>query len=342
MGSKLMLTLAIRDSLPEGFLDIAARDLHTIMPQPTLIDLPGRKPQPLFVSILLHGNEDTGLHAIQRVLKRHEANGLPRAMTLFVGNVSAAREGVRRLDSQPDYNRVWPGTELPHTPEAKLMAQVMDAVRERQPFASIDIHNNSGRNPHYGCVNALDAATLHLARLFSRIVVYFTQPVGVQSAALSTVCPAVTVECGKIGATVGDVHAADLVDAAMHLDHFPVSLPPAGDIDVYHTVATVKIPPTVSFAFGQQGHDLELLAELDTANFSDQPAGAVWGAVRQGVIPFDVSDCTGSAVFGKYFEIRQQQLRLAKPLTPAMLTLDERAIRQDCLCYLMERYPLGN
>jgi hypothetical protein len=25
---------------------------------------------------------------------------------------------------------------------------------------------------------------------------------------------------------------------------------------------------------------------------------------------------------------------------PAMLTLDERIIRQDCLCYLMERYPL--
>jgi hypothetical protein len=28
-----------------------------------------------------------------------------------------------------------------------------------------------------------------------------------------------------------------------------------------------------------------------------------------------------------------------RPVTPAMLTLDTLAIRQDCLCYLMERLP---
>lgn len=335
-----MLTLDIRQTLPDGFLDIAARNLHTLLPQPTLVDLPGRKAQPLFVSILLHGNEDTGLHAIQQVLRQHQAHGLPRAMTLFIGNVSAAAAGVRRLDGQPDYNRVWPGTEMPETAEARLMETVMAAVRERQPFASIDIHNNSGRNPHYACVNRLDAATLHLARLFSRTLVYFTQPVGVQSAALSTVCPAITVECGKIGATAGDTHAASLVDAALHLDHFPATPPSASDIDVYHTVATVRIPSDVSFAFGQPGHDLDLLAELDTANFADQPAGVVWGAVRPGVQPFTVQDDRQGEAFGRYFEIHHNQLRLARPVTPAMLTLDERAIRQDCLCYLMERYPL--
>ena len=27
----------------------------------------------------------------------------------------------------------------------------------------------------------------------------------------------------------------------------------------------------------------------------------------------------------------------AAPVMPAMLTLDERVIRQDCLCYFMER-----
>jgi hypothetical protein len=30
---------------------------------------------------------------------------------------------------------------------------------------------------------------------------------------------------------------------------------------------------------------------------------------------------------------------LTKCLMPAMLTRDERVIRQDCLCYLMERLP---
>jgi hypothetical protein len=34
-----------------------------------------------------------------------------------------------------------------------------------------------------------------LARLFSRPVVYFERPVGVQSAALAKICPAVTRPC---------------------------------------------------------------------------------------------------------------------------------------------------
>jgi len=31
---------------------------------------------------------------------------------------------------------------------------------------------------------------------------------------------------------------------------------------------------------------------------------------------------------------------LRTPIMPSMLTVNERAIRQDCLCYLMERYPV--
>jgi hypothetical protein len=78
-----------------------------------------------------------------------------------------------------------------------MLRHVVEIVRHETPFASIDIHNNTGNNPHYACVNSFDEAHLHLARLFGRTVVYFEQPVGVQSAALAKICPAVTVECGR-------------------------------------------------------------------------------------------------------------------------------------------------
>jgi len=45
-------------------------------------------------------------------------------------------------------------------------------MRLRDVFASVDIHNNTGLNPHYGCVTALRHASLHLAAMFSRTVVY--------------------------------------------------------------------------------------------------------------------------------------------------------------------------
>ncbi|VAX03454.1 Uncharacterized protein Clim_1224, partial [hydrothermal vent metagenome] len=56
--------LTILDQLPDGLLLCEARNLHRILPEPTLLHLPGQRPQPLFVSVLLHGNETTGLTAI--------------------------------------------------------------------------------------------------------------------------------------------------------------------------------------------------------------------------------------------------------------------------------------
>ena len=47
-------------ALPEGFLDTSARDLHRVLPGPTLIHLPGRRTPELFVSVLLCKNDYPG------------------------------------------------------------------------------------------------------------------------------------------------------------------------------------------------------------------------------------------------------------------------------------------
>ena len=133
--------LTILDHLPDGFLDIDARHLHKIFDGPTLIHLPGRQSPALFVSVLLHGNEVTGLLAIQKLLKYYSDRQLPRALSLLVGNVQAARVGLRRLDNQLDYNRIWRGGD---TPEHAMAQQVLDEMARRSVFASIDIHNNNG------------------------------------------------------------------------------------------------------------------------------------------------------------------------------------------------------
>ena len=99
------------DYLPEGLLEVSPKELHTILPEPTLIHLPGKQSAPLFVSVLLHGNEPTGFMAIQLLLRKYKDKQLPRSLSLFVGNVTAAKHNLRRLDNQPDYNRIWPGTE---------------------------------------------------------------------------------------------------------------------------------------------------------------------------------------------------------------------------------------
>lgn len=338
-----MANLTQLDSLPEGLLALPAARLSEVLTGPTLIHLPGRRTPPLFVSVLLHGNEDTGWLAAQAVLEKYAGSSLPRALSLFIGNVEAARAGLRRLDGQPDYNRVWPGSEEAHLAELAMMREVVDAMRARGVFASLDIHNNTGLNPHYACVNRLEPDFLHLATLFSRIVVYFVRPRGVQSAAFAELCPAVTVECGKPGTPGSVEHAAGFIEAALHLSEFPARPPTPREIDLFHTVATVKVPEAVSFGFGAAGADIDFVAELDHFNFRELGHTDLLGRIRpDGCATLHAVDEGGMEIGGQLFDYHDGRITLKRRLMPAMLTRDERVIRQDCLCYLMERIPYGD
>ena len=326
------------ERLPEGLLHLPAHRLGEVLPGPALIHLPGRRKPPLFVSVLLHGNEDTGWLAAQSVLKKYESVELPRALSLFIGNLDAARVGLRRLDDQPDYNRVWPGGEEIHPAEFAMMRQVVDEMRVRGVFASIDIHNNTGLNPHYACVNRLDQDFLHLATLFSRIVVFFTRPRGVQSAAFAEFCPSVTLECGRPGTPGSVEHAAAFMEACLHLSEFPAHKVPPHDVDLFHTIATVKVPEQHSFGFDVRDRDIDFVSELDHFNFRELERGSVLGRVRSGSQATLLAlDEKGDDVGARLFDYRSGEIKLKQPLMPAMLTRDERVIRQDCLCYLMER-----
>ncbi len=326
------------DSFPDTLLDLPASELWRQLRGPSLFHLQGRQAQPLFVTVLLHGNEDSGWRAIQSVLRQHRGTPLPRAMLLFVGNIAAAKANVRTLPEQEDHNRAWPGTPNPDTPTARLLAEVVESVRREAPFASIDIHNNTGHNPHYAGVNSLEEPYLHLARLFSRTVVHFKQPVGIQSAALAAICPAVTVECGRADDATSDEHAAEFIHAALALQHFPDHRLPDGDLDLMRTFAIVKVPADASFSYDGADADFRLRADLDLLNFSELDPGVLFGTLGGGgKRRFDIVEADGGAPAGGYFDYSGGEIRLSRPAIPAMLTLDPNAVRLDCLGYLMHR-----
>ena len=328
-------------TLPDDLLSVEAHQLAARLGRPTLIHLSGRKPDPLFVSVLMHGNETVGWEATKRLLGRYAGGReLPRALSLFIGNVSAAAQGVRRLEGQPDYNRVWPGCEPTGSQEELMMRQVVESMRARQPFASVDVHNNTGINPHYACVNKIDPRFLHLANLFGRTVVYFVSPKGVQSMAMARLCPAVTLECGKVGQAHGVEHALEYLEACLHLTDHPSHPVANQDIDLFHSVAQVKVPESISFSFSAQtAADILFSSDLDHMNFRELPEGTAFGSVNGSrSIGLKVNDEAGRDVTERYFTIEDGQLCLQRSVMPSMLTINEDVIRQDCLCYLMERY----
>jgi succinylglutamate desuccinylase len=332
------LRLTCFDRFPDELLRVPAWRLWQHLEGPSLFRIAGRRPEPLFVSVLLHGNEHTGWQAVQSVLERHAGTQLPRSLLLFVANIAAAKVNARTLPTQTDYNRAWPGTTHLPAPETALMKEVFETVSKHTPYASIDIHNNTGNNPHYACVTSLDDRYLHLARLFSRTVVYFEKPVGVQSAALAAICPAVTIECGRTGAMAGVYHATEFVASALAISQLPEHPLPSSDIDLLRTFAIIKVPREATMSFDGSNADFRFRADLDRLNFSEIEKDTSFGALggdrrhRLSVLPGD-----DVATVESYFDYSGDQIRVTQRTIPAMLTVDPSAVRLDSLGYLMHR-----
>lgn len=333
----------IRDTneIPWELFDLDISELAERLREPSLFHIKGARTPPLFVSTLLHGNEHTGFLAMQKWLKPYYENNrpIPRDLILFIGNVEAARENQRKLSHQPDYNRIWDGY---GGPEGDWAREVVSLAKKENVFAAIDIHNNSGRNPYYACVSKWETDHIRLASLFGRIVVYADQPVETLTHAFSRFTPAVTLEVGLSGLPAGVAHTASFLDACWHLSGFPSHSIAAGDINGYQTLGRIVIPPETNFAFegeiNSQDVDLLLRGDLDLLNFSELPAGTPLGRVQSRILPLTLSLVVEDQARNplSLLHLQGDSIVTTRTLIPAMLTLNHRNIRQDCLGYLME------
>ena len=313
-------------------LECEASELHKVLDGPALIHLPGVKQEPLFICTLLHGNETTGLQSLQRILKRFN-DSLPRSISIFIGNVEAARHGERRLPNQLDYNRIWSGGE---GNEYAMTKKVLAIMAGRKVFACIDIHNNTGRNPHYAIVATQEETHLALAKRFSHRVVYATYPDTSCSAAFSKLCPAITIEAGVVGDASGVDHVSRYLTDCIESDVWREN--DLDDFDLYHTVAVVKLREQCSIGMLGEGKDVELLPDVDRLNFNMLDPGTQLGVARNaGGVCLSLEGVDRSSTLSDYLTTAHGELRTVKPIMPAMLTTDCEIIKMDCLCYLMER-----
>ena len=327
------------DHLPEGVLERPASALYQFFDGPALIHLEGREKRPLVVSVIQHGNEVTGWEAVRRLLKTQYGSAeLPRSLLILIGNPRAAKQRLRRLDDQPDFNRCWPGGNEPDSRYTRLFHQIHQRMRELDPLAVIDIHNNTGLNPHYAAVNLIRSDYLRLASLFSSKVVYFTMPAGTLSLSMSDYCPALTLECGQAGEIHGTDHTQAFLETCMNLETISKKPLDSEAVHLFHMVATVKVHSDVLFGFGRVPAELALREDLDKFNFCELPVGTSFGDLNNPTQqPIFAHNPDGVDVTDKYFFFGRGQVETAREIMPSMLTLDRRVIQQDCLCYLMDR-----
>ena len=330
--------IQILNHLPVELLSARTEDLCDILGGPTVINLGGKRPRPLVASSLLHGNEHAGFYAVQRFLQMNIGE-LPRSLIWFIGNVEAAKASRRRLEHQPDYNRIW--TEGPR-PENKMAMKLKQFIKEQRPFAAIDIHNNTGKNPHFVNVNVLEKKFLFLAHLFSEHIVYFTEPKEIFANAISEICPSVTLECGIVGDESGVDHAYQYLHAIMHLPEI-YSLTETDDIHFYESVARMMVPPDTEILWEDQAptnpNYIQLSRQIEEDNFKDVAKGSPI-ATFGGDGRILVMNQKSKELTDDYLSYSGNQIQLSTDSVPSMLTSDLRVIRQDCLGYLMVRRRL--
>ncbi|MCK4975139.1 MAG: succinylglutamate desuccinylase/aspartoacylase family protein [Sulfurimonas sp.] len=340
-----MKNLNVLYEMPNSFLEVSHRDIKKVFDKPTLIHLSGKKSSALFVSILLHGNEYSGLEIMQDILKKYKTtNGykLPRDLWIFVGNVDAAELGLRLLDSQVDFNRAWPGTPDADNDTASLIQEVIDTISKEELFAAVDLHNNTGQNPPYGCISNVNEQNKYLCTLFNHIAMVFKMPKGVSTMAFDNICPAITLECSTPGNIPAKEKAFALVDALMHMDHFPQKQVAEHDLQLVQNSATVKINEDVTFCFEEDIHsdeetDVVVVKNFDHHNFTDLEKGEVF-AFTKVQKPFIVTSPEGEDITDMILQNDNGAISLKYALMPAMISMDKKIVLQDCLCYLLEDY----
>ncbi len=160
------------------------------------------------------------------------------------------------------------------------------------------------------------------------------------SLAMAAYCPSVTLECGQPGESTGVLHAREFIEACLHLSAFPEHALPAPEIDLFHTVAMVKLKPEIRVGIADAGADFSLLPDMDKLNFTELPAGSLFGWTSGQRLPLQAWDELGREIAAEYFEVHEGEIITRTPVMPSMLSMDREIIRQDCLCYLMERLQL--
>ncbi len=96
------------------------------------------------------------------------------------------------------------------------------------------------------------------------------------------------------------------MEACLHLSEFPEHPVAPHDVDLFHTVATVKVPEQASFGFAAPDADIDFVPELDHYNFRELTHGELLGRVRPGSpARLQALDENGEDIGDRLFDYRQ-------------------------------------
>ncbi|MFZ9000872.1 MAG: hypothetical protein ACO20H_06185 [Bacteriovoracaceae bacterium] len=321
--------------IPKNIENISHENILDFFSAPTLMSLDFGKQKWLVVSILLHGNETVGLEVLRNIKSIIKSRPVTKNLAILIGNTGACSQGLRQLPGQMDFNRVWS-----EKGELGFAKDFISWVEDKDIFATIDCHNNTGKNPLYSCVTTTDYSTLYLGSLFSRNLVYFEKPKDVFSRRFGLQAPSVTLECGRSGNPLGLKKCVEFIHDIFHIEELSLSDPSHQNIKIYHTVVRVKVPSDLNVGFGSGEFDIVFPENIDEYNFTPLTAGEVLAKTNLNKIPLILLNDQDEVVTDQYLKLNGNHICFKKDVVPSMFTKCIDIMKSDSFGYLMEDYHL--
>lgn len=322
------MSLHVKTSLDPAILDLHASELHTVLDGPTLFDLTMNGQAPIFVAVLLHGNEISGWDAVRSVLKELLHNGQDLSMLLLVGNVLAAREGVRALDGQTDFNRIW---EEENGQKFQWAEEVIERVAARKPWFALDLHNNTCPNPHHSVITDMNPSTLSAARKFSETAIFAMQPLSILSRRCSQFCTAITLEVGIPSDPTSSDRARAYLQYLTELGGVPATH--SDDLRIYTNKVRVVVENAQELDEWQVPNFTPFLSNW---NFKTLDKGTEIAQLKNGGGRLLAQDERLNDVTSSYLEYKDDTVCLNSDVIMSMYTDNPRIALQDCVCYFLE------
>ena len=248
---------------------------------------------------------------------------------MFVGNVHAAAQEMRHLPDEVDFNRIWQ-----QQPWHSNLNEILEAY---QPWCGIDIHNNSGPNPHYSVITDHRASTLALATLFSSKVIFTDHTLEILAHAVSFHCPALTIETGTVDDPTSEQRAYDFLERLNMIRRVPESL--QCDLESYATVGIVK----VEHENGCLDNFPRFDESLSKKSFTTLPAGSPFLNTLPSGWQVNVLDPAHDLdLTDDFLEFRDQSAFLKRDVVMSMFTHTPLLAIQDCVCYFLKTTSLAH
>ncbi len=329
-----------QDPPPEA-VGQSPREFLKLLPGPTHIKLTGQDSSRCrAVATLLHGNEPSGLIAIQHLL----AQGIKPVIDihLFIVSVDAAKQGpgfiYRMLPHHKDINRCF---RPPYDDsEQDLLAQsLLNLLKSLDPECLIDIHNTSGSGPSFGVTTFMDEKHDALVSLFSHRMIVTELSLGALMEISDTLVPTVTIECG--GAEDEAAHRVAITGLSRYLTYPQVLNERHGDmtLEFFHHPIRIELTGSSDIAYGSHGllkDGITLLPNIEEYNFgfvtADDHLGFVPGPLRQHLT---AKNQDGEQQIDVLFELRDGALYPRQKLKLFMVTTNPEIARKDCLFYVV-------